>query len=678
LNVLTAPGKRLFLSGDEAVARAALEAGVDVVTGYPGNPGTGVLSALLPVARRYAIAAEWSVNEKVALEVAAGAAWAGRRSLVTMKMSGINVMADSLLAVAHSGVVGALVIYAVDDVGVYYGMVEQDSRYYALLATLPLLMPADPLEAYDMTRQAFAASAQCGAPVLVLATTAVANARTFLTVAPLAAHAARQAEAVAELRGLPRDVARFTKAVPQWCRDQHAAALARLEQAGTLLAPANQQERPAAVLAAPRGQRLGVIVAGVSATYLQEVRAHLHSAPPLAVFKLGVVHPLPEEELRAFLAGLDRVLILEELEPLIETRVAALLAESGLAVEVLGKRGGLLPRVGDYSVALVAEAVAHLLECAGYAEAAAEARALLPATPAAGSASSEPGTLPLSPLPRSLEFCPGCPHRMTYYALKRALEELGYAPHEIITTGDIGCTILGIHAPLEVCWTEVSMGASVGIAQGLVYAGLRKPVLAAMGDGTFFHGGIAGLLNAVQAGMNLTLILLDNGRTAMTGLQENPGSERPALEGRARRADIAAIVRGCGVEHVQEVDPYQLQRTQAALREAINYPGVSVVIARAPCTTPGRLLQERPLYVNQERCLAGRGCSTQPCYYQVGCPALVLQPSAGGSRVWIDQECCVACGLCAAACPFEAIGPQPVLPSGSVSKDVARPALVQE
>src|ERR1700736_219663 len=228
VNVLTMPGKRLFLTGDEAVARAALEAGVEVATGYPGNPSTKAITALIPIAQHYGIAVEWSVNEKVALEVATGAAWAGKRSFVAMKMSGVNVMADSLLSIAHSGVLGAMVIYTVDDVGVYYGMVEQDTRYYAQLTSLPLFMPASPEEAYSMTHLAFTLSEQTGAPVFVLGTTAVANAITAMKVGQI------EREIEKRPASFPRDLAKFTKAAPQWCRDQHSDAIKRLELAGEL------------------------------------------------------------------------------------------------------------------------------------------------------------------------------------------------------------------------------------------------------------------------------------------------------------------------------------------------------------------------------------------------------------------------------------------------------------
>ena len=652
VNVLTAPGKRLFLTGDEAVARAALEVGVHVVTGYPGNPSTKAITALTPIARQYGITVEWSVNEKVALEVATGAAWAGKRGMVTMKMSGINVMADSLLSVAHSGVTGALVIYAVDDVGTYYGMVEQDSRHYALLSSLPLLMPASPEEAYSMTRLAFHVSEQTGAPVFLLATTAVANAITTMKAGKIERD---QAETAAHFE---RNLPKFTKAVPQWCRDQHTAALARLEQAGTLF----EQAEGINFVSPPSAQpaHKGIIVSGVSYAYLQEVQARSPELfPDAAIFKLGSVHPLPNEALRDFLAPLESVLVLEELEPIIEISVLALIAESGLHTRITGKRDGLLPRVGDYSVELVEMAIRSLTGQQDGHEIQILSNAGMQSLVPTNGKHSRPifALKEVAAPPRSLEFCPGCPHRLTYYGLNRAIERLGFTKDEVITTGDIGCTIIGMNAPQDAGWTEVSMGASIGIAQGFKYAGIERPVLAAMGDGTFFHNGIAGLLNAVQAGVNLTLIILDNSRIAMTGMQPDPGTGRRASGEPTLRADIPLIVRGCGVEYVRKLNPYSLNELIETLQDAIAYPGVSVVITEAPCSTPGKLIRGRPIQVDQDVCMAGRGCEDTPCYSKVGCPSVLLSLDDVRPRISIDNATCVACGLCLQACPYEAIKP---------------------
>lgn len=656
MNFLTTPGKRLFLTGDEAVARAALEAGVDVVTGYPGNPSTKTLTALLPLARTYGMTVEWSVNEKVALEVAAGAAWAGKRGLVTMKMSGINAMADSLLSIAHSGVLGALVIYAVDDVGTYYGMVEQDSRHYARLASLPLLMPASPEESYRMAQLAFQLSEQAGAPVFLLSTTAVANAITTMKVGKLEA---RPAGRVAHFE---RDLAKFTKATPQWCLQQHSDTLTRLERAGEICEQTSELNR----VLAPEGgkQRLGVVVAGVSFAYLEElIQGDLERYGEIAVLKLGQIYPLPRQTLRDFLWGLERVLVLEELEPIIELEVLAELAEMEQRTVVCGKRRGGLPRVGDYSVELVERALDVLLGNAEQLQPVARRRPV-----------SQPEQK-LLPMARALEFCPGCPHRMSYYALNQAIERLGFTRDEVITTGDIGCTIIGMNAPLETCWTEVSMGASIGIAQGLKQAGITRPVLAAMGDGTFYHNGIAGLLNAVQAGVNLTLLILDNSRSAMTGMQPDAGTGRRADGEPSVRADIAMLARGCGVEYVRLLDPYQLEETIETLRAAMQYPGVAVVIAQAPCTTQGLLIQPEPVQVDQQACMAGRGCEDTPCYHKVGCPSVLLSLDGVRPRLSIDTATCVACGLCVAACPFDAIKPVQAQDRAVFSGITARAAL---
>ena len=687
MNVLTAPGKRLFLTGDEAVARAALEVGVEVATGYPGNPGTKAITALIPLARQYGMAVEWSVNEKVALEVATGAAWAGKRSLVGMKMSGVNVMADSLLSIAHSGVTGALVIYTVDDVGVYYGMVEQDTRYYAQLTSLPLLMPASPEEAYAMTRIAFTVSEQTGAPVFVLSTTAVGNAITAMKVGKI------ERDIHKRPAQFSRNLAKFTKAAPQWCRDQHADTIKRLEQAGELFRKTSEDNGTPLVFTIPalsertpsaESKRPGIVVAGVSYAYLEELRQRYPERfADVPILKLGVVNPLPQQELLDFLAHVDAALVLEELDPIIETQVLALIAEAGLKVEVFGKRSGLLPRVGDYSLELVETALARVDELAGRSpvwvklrrpesSAGMQEMPLLAVSKEGTGEQETPGmngnghykSLPHSEItapPRSLEFCPGCPHRMTYYALNRAIEQLGFTNDEVITTGDVGCTIIGMNAPLDACWTEVSMGASIGIAQGFKYAGIERPVLAAMGDGTFYHNGIAGLLNAVQSGVNLTLIILDNSRIAMTGMQPDPGTGRRVTGEPSVRADIAMLVRGCGVEYVKRLNPYDLPQMIDALQDAMQHPGVSVVIAEAPCTVQGVLINEEPVQVDQDACMAGRGCEDTPCYHKVGCPSVLLSLEDVRPRLSIDTATCVACGLCVAACPFDAIKPIPAV-----------------
>jgi indolepyruvate ferredoxin oxidoreductase alpha subunit len=576
-------------------------------------------------------------------------------------------------------------------------MVEQDTRYYAQLASLPLLMPASPEEAYTMTRVAFAVSEQTGAPVFVLGTTAVANAITAMKVGKI------ERDTQARPPSFERNLAKFTKAAPQWCREQHADAIKRLEQAGELFrkAPADYGTPLVFTIPAPtecvplsEAKRPGIVVAGVSYTYLQELRQRYPERfAGVSILKLGIVNPLPQQELRDFLEQVDVALVLEELDPIIETQVLALITEAGLHVEVFGKRDGLLPRVGDYSLELVEAALAKVDELSGRRRVwvnlrRPESAAGMQEMPlfavsnqsdtyqeastinGGGRYKSQPHS-EVAALPRSLEFCPGCPHRMTYYALNRAIEQLGFTKDEVITTGDVGCTIIGMNAPLDACWTEVSMGASIGIAQGFKYAGMERPVLAAMGDGTFYHNGIAGLLNAVQSGVNLTLIILDNSRIAMTGMQADPGTGRRSDGEPTVRADISMIVRGCGVEYVKRLNPYDLPKMIDTLQDAMHHPGVSVVIAEAPCTMQAVLINEQLVQVDQDACMAGRGCEDTPCYHKVGCPSVLLSLDDVRPRLAIDTATCVACGLCVAACPFDAIKPIPGLKDEEAETEAA-------
>ena len=541
----------MYLSGDQAVARGALEAGISVATGYPGNPSTRALEFILRHRRENNVYAEWSTNEKVAVEVAAGVAWAGKRALVTMKMSGLNVAADSLLSIAHSGTNGGLAIYVADDVGTYYGMVEQDSRYYALLGAMPMLLPADPQEAKDMTIFAYTLSEEVGAPVMVRSTTAVANSYQDVAVG--------QPQKLNRWPHFERRPEQFTKAVSAWCLAQHANAMERLERAQQFMAPWNP------LVLYPQ-KRLGVVAAGVCWQYLQEVLSN--SDIILNTLKLDSFNPFPREKMGRLLSCCDGVLILEELEPLIEWRTKALALEIGARVKIEGKEDGFLPRVGDYTVNMVQEAVWRFT---------------------GRDVSTEQSTPRETPqdsflvLPREPHFCPGCPHIATYQAIKQALRDLGYKKEEVITTGDIGCTIIGMHQPFEVCWTEVAMGSSIGLAQGFKLAGLQRPVLAAIGDGTFFHAGIPGLLNAVKGKIPITVVVLDNGWIAMTGHQPHPGTGVTAGGELTDRADIAALARACGVQDVKVVDSFYLEALVGALKDSIRYPGVSVVISKGEC-----------------------------------------------------------------------------------------------
>jgi indolepyruvate ferredoxin oxidoreductase alpha subunit len=623
---------RRLLSGNQAIAYAALEEGVALVTGYPGTPSTEVLTEIAELARRGEPSpyVEWSVNEKVAFELGAGAAWAGKRALVTMKMSGANVALDAIIGVAHSGVNGGLVIYVADDPGVEAGMPEQDSRLLAQLCGLPLLDPADPASAYRLTRYAFDLSERTGLPVLLRSVTSVAHAR-----APVDATMRwRPLDRPAAFR---RDIARYTKAGSAICLQQHRENLARLAKAEEAFRAdgINTLTRPAAS-AGPDG--FGVIGAGVVNAYLSEALAEREAArqPVPASLLLEAVLPLEEGKVRELLASCRAVAVFEELEPVVEREVRSLANRLGWQGRIVGKLDGVLPRVGRYT---------HQEVLAGLA--------------ALGSASADAGAEPGAPPPsvmvkHPITFCAGCPHRGTYLALNRALKALQLPKEEIVVTGDIGCTILGMNAPLSSCWTELAMGSSLGLAQGFQRAGLREPLVATIGDSTFFHAGIPALVNAVQHGTPLVLIILDNGWTSMTGFQVNPGTDAGFQPGGGRRVSIAAVVRALGVDFYATMDPFDQPAAIEVMKNALQAEGVRVVIAERECAlTVARRVKERELYLID----AGKCTFCRACLRETGCPALFMTHTgdAGKDHMAIDEELCTGCGLCATCCKFDAI-----------------------
>jgi len=609
--------KPLLLSGNQAMARGAIEAGVAFVTGYPGTPSTYLIEALLRFPN-LGCRVEWSINEKVAFEVATGFSWAGLRSLVTMKMSGLNVASDAFLSVQYSGTNGGLVLYVADDVNVYYGMVEQDSRYYARLAAAPMLTPASPQEALDYTRRAFDLSEQIGRPVMILMTTTLTNTLELVTIGKI--------RSIKRKPSFDFNIARYAKAGPLACVQQHKDTLTALEQFGKLtddLNPLTLTE-----------SRIGVIAAGVTWNYLQEVM-HLNNLKPCTL-KLGVANPLPKEKIKALLSKVDTVVVLEELEPLVEEAVLALRGDVDHPVKVIGKIHGLLSRTGDYNTDMVSSVLHEL-----YGD-----QVLAPKT--SDDLSNQAKALKVK---RLNTFCVGCPHRATYYALNQAIEKLGYKKKEVIITGDIGCTILGMNEPFQSCWTEICMGSSISLAQGFKYAGIKNPVIATIGDGTFFHGGIPALLNASHNKVNLTIIILDNHWTSMTGMQPHVGTEVSA-DGK-RVIMIEEVVKSAGVKNVWRVNPYQTKKMIPILMEAISSPDISVIISDAECAIQKKRRRKGgvSLKVKPEKCVGLDVCKNS-CMEILGCPA--IEPGKD-RKAFINPDSCVACGLCHHVCSYGAI-----------------------
>jgi indolepyruvate ferredoxin oxidoreductase alpha subunit len=589
----------LLLSANQALARGAIESGVAFVTGYPGTPSTYAIEALLAVPD-LGFKVEWSINEKVAFEVATGVSWAGLRSLVTMKMSGLNVAADAVASVQYSGTNGGMVLYVADDPNTYYGMVEQDSRHYARLAVAPMLTPSSPQEALDFLRRAFDLSEEIRRPVMILMTTALANTSEMVTLGTI--------RSITRQPSFDFDIDRYAKAGPAACVQQHLDTVASLEKFGELTDDLN----PLAL----SESRVGIIAAGITWNYLRDV-VQAHALNPCTL-KLGVAHPLPKAKIRALLDRVDTVVVLEELDPLVEETVLALRGEVDHPVRVIGKQSGHLSLAGDYSVDVVSSVLLPLFP---------------DQAPASGPAENFSPQAQALKVRRLVTFCAGCPHRATYHALNQAIEQLGYRKSDIIITGDIGCTILGMNEPFQSCWTEICMGSSISLAQGFKYAGIEKPVIATIGDGTFLHAGIPALINAAHNKCNLTVLILDNHWASMTKAEE--------------------IVRAAGVRRIGRVNPYQIKKAISTLMEAISSPEISVVFAEAECAIQKkrRIPGGGFLKVKPEKCVGLDACEPN-CIKLLGCPALERGSEGKAS---INPQACNACGLCHHVCPHGAI-----------------------
>ncbi len=635
-----------IMTGNEAVAHGALRAGVKVVTGYPGTPSTGCVAHLLTLDLPHRHV-EWSANEKVAFEIAAGAAWAGHRSLCTMKMSGLNVAYDALISIAYSGTNGGLVIYVADDPGVSAGMPEQDSRGFALMSHLPMLEPASPAEAYEHVQRAFELSETTGAPVFLRATTAVAL-----------GHAGLDVDDPVEPRTLnpilEKDIRRYTKAGSTICMQQHRALLDRLEHAGGVV-------REMGVNRLHLGRDvdgIGLVAVGAANAYLSEALAVADdpSDPGFSTLRVATTIPFPRDEARDLFASCRTIVVFEELEPHFERELYVAAKSFGFRGNIVGKLDGTLSPIGEYGL----EEVLKGLQACGRWPAARGDEAQSAPRNLRRQATEEPAlgtdaevvvgsSSTACPSPRPITVCAGCPHRGTYLAIDAAIRTVGLSKDDVMVTGDIGCTILGMNPPFDLLWNEVSMGTSVSLAQGYVHAGLETPVIATIGDSTFFHGGIPGLVNAIQHRVPLTLVVMDNGWTSMTGMQVNPGTDEQAQPDGCR-VDIEAVLRGLGPDRLDVVDPYDLDVITKVIAEGLRSPGVKVVLAQRECAIQAR---RRGVAVGRTAVDAGKCVLCKHCLKMTGCPALGISPN--GVSMVIDASVCNGCGLCARFCPTGAL-----------------------
>jgi len=617
-----------FISGNEAIAYGSLQAGVKVVSGYPGTPSSEVITSLFKN-KPEDLYVEWSSNEKVAFEVAAAASWAGQRALCTMKMSGLNVAYDSLASVAYSGCSGALVVYVADDPGVSAGMCEQDSRGFALISDLPMLEPASVEEAYSLTRFAFELSESTGTPVFIRMVTATALSYAGMDIKDPPVFPECEPKLI-------KDIAKYTKAGSAICLDQHRDVIERLAKAGEIIREKNINS----LSLSPEAGGLGIIVAGAVFPYLEEglrlVDEYGLKTGPVSTLKVTATVPFPAEEVRSLIKHCSALLILEELEPHLEKDLYIEAHKLGFSGKIIGKLDGTLSRIGDYSAEQVVKGIAAALTLK------------LPADLFGSEYKGEKLTAS-----RPITTCAGCPHRGTFLAINKAIKELKMKKDEVMVTGDIGCTILGMNPPFNTVWTEISMGASIGFAQGYYHSGVKTPIIATIGDSTFFHAGLPSLINAVQHQVPLTLIIMDNGWTSMTGMQVSPGTDEKFQQPGNQRLDLAKIVPALGINHFKMINPYELEESTAAIREAMTLSGVKVILSRQECAIQAMRQGKR---YGKSTVIEGNCNKCKLCITVTGCPAISL----GEESIVIDPAICYGCGLCSQVCNREAIERGPV------------------
>ena len=609
----TSAGGQRLLSGNEAIALGAWEAGVRYASAYPGTPSTEILPAL---ARYAGVRAEWASNEKVALDGAAGASFAGARALAAMKHVGVNVASDSLMTLSYTGVGAGLVLVSADDPGAFSSQNEQDNRQYARFGKFPCLEPADSQEAKDFTAFAFELSEQFDTPVMLRSTTRLSHSKSAVDVKMPAA-----APEVGPLPSFERKPRKYVM-IPAHARPRHPEVEARLQDLAEYAetCPLNRVEWG--------DKRIGVISGGVAYQYAREIFAGF------SFLKLGMTYPLPVGMIRDFAAEVDALVVVEELDPFIEEQVRA------LGLEVVGKE--FFPATGELTLAKARQgalkAALPIREQSQVSDAVSDSGSRSGAQPG-----TEPPKLEIPGRPPAL--CPGCPHRAVYFNLRK---------RKMMVAGDIGCYAIGVLPPFEEMDMLISMGASIGMAHGAKQAGSPDKIVATIGDSTFFHSGLPELASTIyNRGVTCTMIL-DNGTTAMTGGQDNPATGVTLQGETTQQIDIESVVRAMGVEDLWVVDALDVQGVEKAIQEAtVIDDRPSVIIVNGACVfTPQ--FQRRPVVtVDPETC---NGCGF--CF-RVGCPAILKSDEVDAKtkrpKAQIDPLLCTGCTVCLQVCPRKAI-----------------------
>ena len=596
-----------FLMGNAAIALGAVASGINVVAGYPGTPSTEVLETIAKH-RPDDVYVEWSVNEKAAMELAAGASYSGARTLVTMKQVGLNVASDPLMSLEYIGVKGGMVILVADDPGPISSQTEQDTRHFAAFSKLPCFDPSSAQEAYEMIQEAYEYSEKYNTPVFLRPTTRVCHGYASVSVKDPEEYTVHTPE------GFVKDSKRWV-IFPRLSYQNHQKIEARnVELADIFSSYEKNKIYPACDTFAD--SRKGIVSGGISFTYAMET---LIETGMVRHLKISTPHPFPEKLAAQFLDGLDEVLCLEELDPVIERELTYICGKYHLPVKILGKLTHNTANAGENTRDSVDTYIRTFLD--------------LPVK-------EQPKLTDVPPLPvRPPVLCAGCPHRASFYAVKKAMQG-----RKTIFCGDIGCYTLGNARPLDMVDTCLCMGAGLNIAQGVEKIEPDTACFAFVGDSTFFASAITGVVNAVYNQANMTLVVLDNSTTAMTGHQPHPGTGRTVMGEIVQKINIEQVLRGIGVQDIETVNPLDHEAAVSCVNELADKPGVKAIIFKSPCiavTKPGT-----PMHVDISSCI-----HCKKCIRELGCPAIITEDG----NVSIDSSMCTGCGLCSQICPVHAI-----------------------
>ncbi len=582
-----------ILSGNEAVARGCYEYGIHFAAAYPGTPSTEILENISKYSEIYC---EWTPNEKVAFEVGMGATFQGARALVAQKHVGLNVAADPFMSMSLIGAPGGFIVVSADDPGMHSSQNEQDNRYYAKFAGYPCLEPSDSQEAKDFVGIGLDIGITYDVPILFRMTTRVCHSKTVVETGERKEY---------KIKGFNRDPKKYV-VLPAHGRIRHPLAVERLNNLSKL------SEKIELNRIEKGNSEIGVITSGISYQYVKEV------VPEVSVLKLGMSYPLPIQKIKDFTSTVDRVFVVEELEPFIEEQIKA----QGIKCE--GKK--YWTNLGEFSPELIEK---------GFIE--------------AGVLNKKAKRIEKEKvISRPPIFCPGCPHRGLYYTLNKL---------KAVVTTDIGCYTLGVLPPLGAGDTCVEMGASIGIGVGMARVkGDGKNIVATIGDSTFLHSGMTGLLNAVNNKSDITIVIADNSITAMTGGQQHPGTGKTLMGEETKQVNLVEICKALGVKNIRKIDTYDLEETKRVLKEEMESGELSVVITTCPCALfppeVRKQVRQHPFKVDLEKCI---GCHT--CL-KVSCPAISetdQKTEKGLTKTRIDPSLCTGCSVCAQVCPSNAI-----------------------